>query len=74
MVFEGDSVKDMLILYSTLVGTNTSAEETEHLFEKLVESVQAIDPDFVPHLGTLNVRNKYVRDSYANYEHGGTIH
>ncbi|ABT15871.1 hypothetical protein FR483_N586L [Paramecium bursaria Chlorella virus FR483] len=52
MVFEGDSVKDMLILYSTLVGTNTSAEETEHLFKKLVESVQAIDPDFVPHLGT----------------------
>lgn len=52
MVFEGNSVKDMLILYSTLVGNNTSAEETEHLFEKLVESVQAIDPDFVPHLGT----------------------
>ena len=52
MVFEGNSIKDMLILYSTLVGTNTSAEETEHLFEKLVESVQAIDPDFVPHLGT----------------------
>lgn len=52
MVFEGDSIKDMLILYSTLVGTNTSAEETEHLFKKLVESVQATDPDFVPHLGT----------------------
>ncbi|ABT14134.1 hypothetical protein MT325_M580L [Paramecium bursaria chlorella virus MT325] len=51
MVFEGNSVKDMLILYSTLVG-NTSTEETRHLFEKLVESVQAIDQKFVPHLGT----------------------
>jgi len=51
MVFEGNSVKDMLILYSTLVG-NTSTEETRHLFEKLVESVKAIDPDFVPRLGT----------------------
>ena len=51
MVFEGNSVKDMLILYSTLVG-NTSTEETRHLFEKLVESVRAIDPNFVPRLGT----------------------
>lgn len=52
MVFEGNSVKDMLMLYSTLVGNNTSAEETEHLFKKLVESVRAIDPKIVPHLGT----------------------
>jgi hypothetical protein len=51
MVFEG-SVKDMLILYSTLVGTNTSAEEARHLFEKLKVSVQAIDRNFAHQLGT----------------------
>jgi hypothetical protein len=52
MVFEGESVKEMLVLYSTLAGTNTSEEETRHLFEKLKDSVRAIDPEFVSRLGT----------------------
>ena len=44
MVFEGQTIKEMLTLYSTLVGGNTSAEEERLLFEDLRKEVHKIDP------------------------------
>ena len=52
MVFEGRSIKDMLILYSTLVGKSTSPDETSRLFKDLEDAVMKVDTSFCAKLGT----------------------
>jgi hypothetical protein len=46
MLFEQTTIKDMLKLYSTLVGANTSPEEERRIFEQLKHAVDKIDPSF----------------------------
>ena len=46
MIFEGRSIKEMLMFYSTLVGTNTSPDEERLLLDQLKTAVKQIDPLF----------------------------
>jgi hypothetical protein len=46
MIFEGHSIKDMLMFYSTIVGTNTSPDEERLLLDQLKTAVKQIDPLF----------------------------